>query len=275
MPSWSYLLRMHRPAPSRIALWALGSMLIVGCSIFGKSSDAPSPKSSEKDKVAAAVMKKTAADRFRKIATASNNPVPVPVEIAEDIDAISNESKVLAVPPSGGADGGDQAELGQVPIPQEEASESVDLTTGEHKKGKKRVGKTERYKVRRGDTLMKISFDKYGNMFRWREIYNSNKKVIQNPNLIYTGQVLVINGVQYVVISKQGVPYLIKKGDTLKKIAAQLYGSEGKWKVIWKNNPELLRNPRQLFAGFTLYYNPKSTVPVPSLRDPAESRKAQ
>lgn len=114
--------------------------------------------------------------------------------------------------------------------------------------------KDELYKVKQGDTLMKISFEKYGNIFRWREIYNKNREKIPNYNRLTTGTVLLIEGVEYVVLVKSGKPYLIRRSDTLRKIAKSLYGTEQGWKSLWKNNRDLIHNPNKIYSGFTLYY---------------------
>lgn len=51
------------------------------------------------------------------------------------------------------------------------------------------------YTVRRGDSLWKIAArpDIYGNPLRWSAIYKANRPHIKNANVIYPGQVLVIN----------------------------------------------------------------------------------
>ena len=43
------------------------------------------------------------------------------------------------------------------------------------------------YIVQQGDTLGKISDDKYGTPRKWRKIYNNNKTLIKNPNIIFAG----------------------------------------------------------------------------------------
>ena len=50
------------------------------------------------------------------------------------------------------------------------------------------------YEVRRGDSLWKIAArkDTYGNPYMWIKIYNSNVSKIQDPNLIYQGQLFDI-----------------------------------------------------------------------------------
>ena len=43
------------------------------------------------------------------------------------------------------------------------------------------------YLVRNGDTLGLISKDKYGTSNRWKDIWNNNKPLIVDPNLIFAG----------------------------------------------------------------------------------------
>ena len=52
----------------------------------------------------------------------------------------------------------------------------------------------ETYTVQSGDCLWNISKKYLGSGARWREIYNLNTDKIQNPNLIYPGQVLELPG---------------------------------------------------------------------------------
>jgi nucleoid-associated protein YgaU len=47
-------------------------------------------------------------------------------------------------------------------------------------------GKT--YTVVKGDTLSKIAKQFYGSAGQWKKIYEANKDVIKNPDLIYPGQ---------------------------------------------------------------------------------------
>jgi LysM repeat protein len=48
------------------------------------------------------------------------------------------------------------------------------------------------YIVRSGDTLSKIARDHYGNANRWREIFEANRNIIKNPNMIHVGWKLSI-----------------------------------------------------------------------------------
>ena len=52
------------------------------------------------------------------------------------------------------------------------------------------TGKT--YVVVKGDTLSGIAKREYGNANKWHSIYEANKDVIKDPDLIYPGQELRI-----------------------------------------------------------------------------------
>ncbi len=48
------------------------------------------------------------------------------------------------------------------------------------------------YKVVAGDSLSRIAKREYGDANEWRRIYEANKHLIDNPDLIYPGQELTI-----------------------------------------------------------------------------------
>jgi LysM repeat protein len=116
-------------------------------------------------------------------------------------------------------------------------------------------GDTQSYKVKKGDTLMKIAFESSGDVYRWKEIYEANRDKISDPNGLKRGTVL------QVVFVRSGGPqdgekYLIQKGDTLGKISSNLYGTPRKWRELQQKNSELIQDPNRIFAGFYLYYTP-------------------
>lgn len=114
--------------------------------------------------------------------------------------------------------------------------------------------RTNAYKVKPGDTLMKISFEHYGDIYKWRQILQDNKNLISNYKSLEPGTVLTVRGEQFVVIERNGKPYLIRKNETLTKISKNLYGSKQYWKSLWDNNRQLIKDPNKIYAGFTLYY---------------------
>ncbi len=46
------------------------------------------------------------------------------------------------------------------------------------------------YTVKKGDSLSKIAKSVYGDAKQWRKIHEANRDIIDNPDLIYPGQVL-------------------------------------------------------------------------------------
>ena len=48
------------------------------------------------------------------------------------------------------------------------------------------------YEVKAGDSLWSIATDNYGDGFAWTKIYEKNKSMINNPNVIEKGMVLVL-----------------------------------------------------------------------------------
>ncbi|MBU6152925.1 MAG: LysM peptidoglycan-binding domain-containing protein [Bdellovibrionales bacterium] len=121
-------------------------------------------------------------------------------------------------------------------------------------------GEVTRYRVKRGDTLMKIAFENYGDLYRWKEILDGNQNVLKDPNQIAPGTFLMLSGAGMVTIERNGEKYLIKTGDTLGLISNEVYGTKTKWKKLWENNRQLIKNPNRIYAGFNLYYIPEGRM---------------
>ncbi len=133
-------------------------------------------------------------------------------------------------------------------------------------------GGPKTYVTKEGDTLMQIAFENYGDLYKWREIYEKNKDHIADPNHVPPGTSLNLDApAQAVTIDRNGESYLIRRGDTLGKISKKVYGTRSRWKEIWKNNPQLIKDPNKIYAGFTLYYQPEggSPQPAPLAQNPA------
>jgi nucleoid-associated protein YgaU len=118
------------------------------------------------------------------------------------------------------------------------------------------VGSGE-YTVERGDTLMWIAFKVYGDYRQWSKISSMNNGISQDN--LQVGMVLKHDsaGFDY---NPQGLPHLIKSGDTLGSISGEKYGTEKRWKEIWDNNKEMIHDSNLIFAGFTLYYLPDRDI---------------
>lgn len=55
-------------------------------------------------------------------------------------------------------------------------------------------GTTQTHTVKKGDTLWDLAQQYLGDPFKWPEIYRRNTATVQDPDLIYPGQVLIITG---------------------------------------------------------------------------------
>lgn len=121
-------------------------------------------------------------------------------------------------------------------------------------------GEMVQYKVKRGDTLMKIAFEKFGDLNRWKDILAANSGVLSATGELKPGMTLNIEGSLMVAVEHQGEIYLIKKGDTLGLISKDVYGNQTKWKKLWDNNRDLIKNPNRIYAGFNLYYIPEAKL---------------
>jgi len=56
------------------------------------------------------------------------------------------------------------------------------------------IGAGKTYVVVEGDSLSKIAKREYGDANKWRMIYEANKDLINDPDLIYPGQALKVPG---------------------------------------------------------------------------------
>jgi len=113
---------------------------------------------------------------------------------------------------------------------------------------------SSRYVVKKGDTLMKISFAQYGSVYKWKKIMHDNKDKVIDYSKLQPGTELSIAGDTYIVVERNGHPYLIKKNDTLMRISGKIYGDVKKWPLLWNNNKQLIQDPNKIYAGLTLYY---------------------
>ena len=52
--------------------------------------------------------------------------------------------------------------------------------------------------------------------------------------------------------------YEVKSGDSLSRIAKQLYGSGNLWKTIFEANTDILKDPNKIYPGQKLKIPPKS-----------------
>lgn len=116
-------------------------------------------------------------------------------------------------------------------------------------------GSEKQYTVQKNETLMMVAFKLYGDYTKWKELANYNRDVLNGTTVLRTGMNLkYMAPAEEFVWNPQGLPYLIRTGDTLGGISNTVYQTTKKWKMIWDNNRPLIKDPNKIFAGFTLYY---------------------
>lgn len=116
-------------------------------------------------------------------------------------------------------------------------------------------GTDKTYTVQKNETLMMVAFKLYGDYSKWKDIASQNRETLNGSTVVREGQVLKYNApAEEFVWNPQGLPYLIKTGDTLGIISNSVYQTPKKWKLIWDNNRPLIKNPNLIFSGFTIYY---------------------
>ncbi|MBI2594119.1 LysM peptidoglycan-binding domain-containing protein [Candidatus Curtissbacteria bacterium] len=117
------------------------------------------------------------------------------------------------------------------------------------------ITQTQEYKVVQDDSLSAISKQFYGSDDFWPVLAKENK--IVNPNLIYVDATLKVPSKEEagkIKTQMTQTSYQVKEGDTLFKIATEVYGDGSKWPVLDRvNGSRRLPNGNPLiFAGSTI-----------------------
>ncbi len=122
------------------------------------------------------------------------------------------------------------------------------------------TGTEKTYEAKRGDTLMLMAFNIYGDYAKWRRFINLNPE-LQNDQTLRAGQVIKYNPPATPFVWRpEGQPHLIKRGETLGTISMDKYQTNQRWRDIFNNNRPMIKNPNLIFSGFTLYYIPDNNM---------------
>jgi nucleoid-associated protein YgaU len=116
-------------------------------------------------------------------------------------------------------------------------------------------GEEGSYSVKAGETLMMVAFNIYGDYRKWKELAMLNG--IEGDRVAAGTTIRFNKPLTPFVWNPEGLPYLIKTGDSLASISQDKYGTNQKWRSIYDNNRPLIKDPNLIFAGFTLYYIPQ------------------
>ncbi|MDD4975715.1 MAG: LysM peptidoglycan-binding domain-containing protein [Bacteriovorax sp.] len=131
--------------------------------------------------------------------------------------------------------------------------------TGPNEKNEQK-NKLAIYYIEQGDTLMLISQKLLGNHLKWRSIRKWNKQYVRSTDLIpgtplyYAAEKIPEND------PLEGLPYLIKKNDTLPRISGKVYGARKSWDVIYFNNKDIIKSPDLIYSGLIIYYPLKEKI---------------
>jgi nucleoid-associated protein YgaU len=114
------------------------------------------------------------------------------------------------------------------------------------------------YTVKRGETLMMAAFNIYGDYRKWSNLRDLNG--LRGSSVSEGAVIRFKKPSTEFVWNPEGLPYLIKSGDSLVTVSKDKYGTANKWKLIYNNNRPLIKDPNLIFAGFTLYYIPERDI---------------
>ena len=159
----------------------------------------------------------------------------------ESMDSFENEVSTDSAPTDGNA------------MMEAEQSQPV-AQLGE---GLPELGSKMSYIVQRGDTLSMIAQQIYGDLDKWREM--NTLTGLENPNRIYPGDVVyyqLTEATMAYATAYENTPkseVTVNAGDTLAKIARNIYGDPGQWKSIWRQNDQV-DNPDRLEVGQVIYF---------------------
>ncbi|MEY4065862.1 MAG: hypothetical protein RIR26_2070 [Pseudomonadota bacterium] len=147
------------------------------------------------------------------------------------------------------------------PAPAASTTESAPLVSGPTTLPE--TGSKMAYYVMRGDTLGAIAQKIYGNRAKWKALQSENG--LSDANKIYPGDVIyyTLNDASKAFAEKyeSGArqTYTVAKGDTLSQLAAKFYGTQGAWRAVWKENPQVT-NPDRIRVGMVLSFRAASKV---------------
>ena len=79
-----------------------------------------------------------------------------------------------------------------MPDPKKPRADFSDVQSGSSSTAPEAEAADQTYTVVKGDSLSKIAKHEYGNANDWRKIFEANRDIIKDPDLIHPGQTLKI-----------------------------------------------------------------------------------
>ena len=106
------------------------------------------------------------------------------------------------------------------------------------------------YMVVRGDSLWKIAEKKYGSGYAWTDLAEING--LANADVLFVGQRIELPDLKVEEDLASVSEYVVKKDDSLSKIALRVYGDMFAWERIWEANKSAIMNPNLIEIGMML-----------------------
>jgi|LauGreDrversion4_2_1035121.scaffolds.fasta_scaffold03647_8 nucleoid-associated protein YgaU len=152
-------------------------------------------------------------------------------------------------------------------------------TTAEPRAALKKTDSSQ-YVIEPGDTLATISKRIYGTAKKWMELAEING--LTDANRIFAGDVIrydmrVDKAKEFAKTYNTTMKtFVVKKGDSLSKIAAQAYGSPDAWPRLLSFNREKIKDPHHIPVGLKLeYMEGGNFAALPKLLGPLKSPSAR
>lgn len=150
-----------------------------------------------------------------------------------------------------------EAPMNDAPVNEAAPVDTMEAPVAQSGEGLPEMGSKMSYVVQRGETLSTIAQNIYGNRDMWREM--ATLTGLENPNRIYPGDVVYYQlndsttsfAASYENATREEVT--VQSGDTLASIARNIYGDEGQWKSVWRQNDQI-DNPDKLEVGQVIYF---------------------
>ncbi len=137
--------------------------------------------------------------------------------------------------------------------------------------------------VQPGDSYWELADTLTGDGFKWRELLTANVgRTMPDGYLITEGDQMLHTGWELTVPASWGTSpaggwhqRIVKRGDTLSKIAAAEYGSANAWHTIAADNPNVAQHPDLILPGEVLSIRDDiSNRPDDAVADPLRSIEA-
>ena len=189
------------------------------------------------------------------MANGGSNAIPPPPDVNAAASAPADAAPVNTAPATEAPAGGETA---SAPAPAAPVSSGASEGSAGPSSGMvPESGSKMAYYVVKGDSLAVISKKIFGSQGKWKTLASGNN--IIDPNKIYAGDVIFYTvddsardfAQKYESAARQSVT--VAAGDTLSKISLKVYGTEGAWRTLWKENPQV-KNPDLVRVGMVLSF---------------------